>query len=105
VLTFGTLISRLYPINKRVKIDVYTRNGENIRDHLISVNYRHSTTFIEIEGGYSRSKQKMLSTICSYIELPQLINNIRKIDNDAFITVQLVSGVDGKMAVFRQGSE
>jgi uncharacterized membrane-anchored protein YitT (DUF2179 family) len=104
VFVFGLMLGRLYPINKRVKVEVYSKNSETIRDHLFNVKYPHTLTFQEVEGGYSKNKYKSLFTICSYIELPRLINQIRKIDNDAFITVSSIYGVDGNMAVYRQGS-
>lgn len=104
VFVFGLLLNRLYPINKRVRIDVYSKNGETIRDHLFNAKYPHTLTFVDVEGAFSKNKYKSLFTICSYIELPRLINQISKIDKDAFISVTSIYGVEGNMAVYRQGS-
>jgi uncharacterized membrane-anchored protein YitT (DUF2179 family) len=98
------LLGRLYPINKRVQVNVYGGNTEAIRDALFKNNYPHTLTFIDVEGGYSRKKYRSMVTICSYIELPRLINKIKNVDEDAFITITSIHGVEGKMSIYRQGS-
>jgi uncharacterized membrane-anchored protein YitT (DUF2179 family) len=103
-LFFGFLLSYFYPINKWVKVEIHGKNNEMIRDYLFNSNYKHSLTFIKTEGGYSRQESKMLVTICSYVELPRIINKIRQVDHDAFITVSYIRGIDGNMSVYRQGS-
>lgn len=87
-----------------MRVDVHSKNSELIRNHLFDAKYPHALTFVEVEGGYNKNKYKSLFTICSYIELPRLINQIRKVDSDAFITVFSILGVEGNMAVLRQGS-
>jgi uncharacterized membrane-anchored protein YitT (DUF2179 family) len=39
-----------------------------------------------------------------YIEVPNLVRHVRKVDEKALITVTTVSDVDGYMKVYRQGS-
>lgn len=104
VFVFGMLLNRLYPINKRVQINIYSRNSEAIKDHLFSIHYPHSLTFIDVEGAHSQAKYRSIITICSNIELPKIINQIRKVDNNAFVSVTSIHGVEGNMAVYRQGS-
>ena len=104
VLVFGLLLNRTYPINKKVQVNVYGKNTEAIRDSLYKNKYQHTITLVDVEGGYSRTKYRSLLTICSYIELPKLINQMKKTDPEAFITITSIHGVEGKMSVYRQGS-
>jgi uncharacterized membrane-anchored protein YitT (DUF2179 family) len=39
-----------------------------------------------------------------YIEMPNLVRHIRKVDEKALVTVTPVSDVDGHMKIYRQGS-
>lgn len=46
---------------------------------------------------YGSSNSKTLETICSYIDLPILMSNIREIDPIGLITIFSIFGVDGEL--------
>jgi uncharacterized membrane-anchored protein YitT (DUF2179 family) len=39
-----------------------------------------------------------------YIEVPNLVRHIKKIDDRALVIVSTVNDVDGQMKIYRQGS-
>jgi uncharacterized membrane-anchored protein YitT (DUF2179 family) len=39
-----------------------------------------------------------------YVEMPNLVRHIRKVDDKALVIVTRVSDVDGNMKIYRQGS-
>ena len=101
---FSFLLSRLFPLNQSVKVEIYSSKIEDIRIHLYEDQYIHAGTIIQAQGAYSLKKTSILTTICMMPELPKLIAHVRDIDENSLITVYKVSDIDGKIQVFQQGS-
>jgi uncharacterized membrane-anchored protein YitT (DUF2179 family) len=104
VVVFGILVNSFYPIKKQVRVEIYSDDYEKIRKHLFDLHYLHSLTITSAMGGYSLKQKSIIVTVCLYIELPKLIREIRVVDEQCLITVTDISGIDGKLSIYRQGS-
>ncbi|XQP55208.1 MAG: YitT family protein [Mycoplasmoidaceae bacterium] len=104
MLIFTAIYKKLYPNTRRCKVEVYSPKAKQIRDLLYKNHYVHGSSLTDRVGGYSNKKQKMFITICSATELPMIIDQINKIDNDSTITISKLEAVDGPFNLQRQGS-
>jgi uncharacterized membrane-anchored protein YitT (DUF2179 family) len=59
----------------------------------------------KMTGAYTGKNKDMLWTVCLYVETPNIIRLIRKVDDKATILISTVRGVDGTFKIYRQGSE
>lgn len=92
-------INHLFPKHKIIKVNIYSEKVDEIRNYLIETNYSHALTINNTIGGYSWTSKKNIETICMYIELPEIINKIRKVDSEALIATQRIVDLDGKIAI------
>lgn len=104
VIVFGLVLNVIFPRHKMVKIEVHSLKINEIRKHLLDVNYVHTTTILDVTGGYSMTPKKMMVTISMYIEMPTIVNHIRMIDKDCLIVIYPIIDLDGKMSIQKQGS-
>jgi len=98
-ILMGLIYNHYFPKHKIIKVQVYSNKVREIRNHLIDENYSHALTINNTIGGYKWTSNQNIDTVCMYIELPELIYQIRKIDEDCLITTQRIIDVDGYMAV------
>lgn len=105
VLIFGIIVNNVYPINKKVRVDIHSTKIKDIRNHLVRTGFAHPTTIVDVVGGFSKKKRKTLYTICMFVEVQNLIKNINDIDPSAFVSVTPVQGVSGFMHIPKQGSD
>ncbi len=95
----GIIFNFYFPKHKTVKVQIYSTKVMEIRDNLMALKYNHALTINNSIGGYSLKENKNFYTICMFVELPELIYAIRKIDKDCLIVTTRVIGLDGFMAV------
>lgn len=81
-----------------VQILVFSANYKEIGDHIIH-NVRRGVTALESVGWYSQNPGKVLLIIARKHQMNEVINEIRKIDKKAFISVSTA------MSVFGEGFE
>lgn len=104
IIIFGFTLNKYFPLNKNVKVEIFSDSQTEIRNYLYQNNYTHPLSIFDNTGGYSLRQHKMLMTICMYIELPKLINNIRDIDKNCLIVATIIDDIDGTVNVWQQGS-
>jgi len=98
-IVIGLLINWLFPKYKIIKISIYSDKIEDLKEQLMNSNYNHSISVREASGGLVWTSKENIETICMYLELPKLINNVRKVDTDALIIIQKIDDLDGKMII------
>lgn len=81
-----------------VQILVFSANYQEIADHIIH-NVRRGVTALESVGWYSQNPGKVLLIIARKYQMNEVINEIRRIDKKAFISVSTA------MSVFGEGFE
>jgi uncharacterized membrane-anchored protein YitT (DUF2179 family) len=85
-----------------VRVEVYSNKTNQINDYLKRIKYTHPSTIFNATGGYSGVSTKVFLTICMVAELPQLIQEIRKIDTSGLISSSYIADIDGRMTMQRQ---
>ena len=95
----GLIYNYFFPRSKIVKVQIYSQKAQDIAFSLIEKDWNYkiiiSQTTSDTLGGSSSNKS--LETVCSYIDLPTLISNIRDVDNEGLITIYSTFGVDGEL--------
>lgn len=95
----GMIINIFFPKTRFVMIKIHSKKIEEIREHLILSHYSKGFSFYNIIGGYSLKEHKVLETTCMFIDLPRIIDIIRKVDKNALVTAIKISDIDGTMCV------
>ena len=96
IVTFWTYNS-LFPKEKIISTKIYGHEILDIVNFLNSKNFTHSMTINKSFGGYSGKDNYNLEIVCQYLELPQLLSDIRKVSSDALVIITIVKGIDGRM--------
>ncbi len=95
VLFTGTVVSHLFPRYNFAEIKVFTDKIEEVRLALLNDKATHSMSIQETMGGYSLAKKRMIVSVTMYVEIPNLIRIIRKIDKDCLVSITRIRGIDG----------
>ena len=95
----GLIYNYFFPRSKIVKVQIYSQKAQDIAFSLIEKDWNYkiiiSQTTTDTLGGSSSNKS--LETVCSYIDLPTLISNIRDVDSEGLVTIYSTFGVDGEL--------
>ncbi|MCQ2796768.1 MAG: YitT family protein [Bacilli bacterium] len=81
--------------NNACIIDIVTTHYKEIDDYIIKVLDRTST-IMNAEGGFSKKKYKLVRFVVDKRSLPEIRDQIAKIDNKAFVTVSSANLVLGE---------
>ena len=95
-LVFGYTVDMILAGNKQSsQVFIIPPKYEEITTAL---NYElgRGVTLLDSEGGYTHRRSKMVMVVCSNRETPTVLNFVKRIDPDAFITVGSVMGVYGR---------
>lgn len=96
IVTFWTY-NALFPKEKIISTKIYGDKILDIVKFLNSKNFNHSMTINKSVGGYSGKDNYNLEIVCQYLELPQLLSDVRKVSSDALVIITIVKGIDGRM--------
>ncbi|HJC78158.1 MAG TPA: YitT family protein, partial [Candidatus Alistipes merdipullorum] len=95
-LVFGYTVDMILAGNKQSnQIFIITPHYDEITLRL-NRDLGRGVTLIESEGGYTHHRSKMVMVICARRETLTVMNFVRQIDPDAFMTVGSVMGVYGR---------
>lgn len=89
----------LFPKDKKVKLSIYSNNINEIRDYFYSQKFNHALTINNNIGGYSLEKKQSIEIVCLYMEVPILLDWIKKVDDKAFTTISSLMGINGTLSV------
>lgn len=94
IFVSSKVIDMLHTRHIKLTLMIITTRGEELRRRLIEALFR-GVTVIEVEGGYSHKKRKMLIMVISRIELEDVKQIIREIDPTAFVNITQTREVMG----------
>lgn len=77
------------------QIFVFTRRYAELSDVIITHTH-HSATVLDATGWYSKEGIKIVLVVCRKRESAQMLNMVRQVDPDAFVSMGSVMGVYGK---------
>ncbi|MGL5591164.1 MAG: YitT family protein [Mycoplasmoidaceae bacterium] len=89
----------LFPKDKKVKITIYSNKINEIRDYFYSEKFNHALTINKNIGGYSLEEKQSIEIVCLYMEIPILLDWIKKVDDQAFTTISSLLGINGTLSV------
>ncbi len=96
MLTFSVLIDYVLLGNKSsVQILVFSKKYEEIANHIVN-DVKRGVTALQSVGWYSQAESKVLLIILRKNQMNEVINNIKKIDKEAFISVSTAHNVFGE---------
>ncbi len=94
----GLIYNYFFPRNKIIKVQLYSKKSEDVVLSLLEKEWTYKVVISNNSDSLAGdSNSKTLETVCSYIDLPILISNIREIDATGLITIYSIFGVDGEL--------
>ncbi|MBZ4195213.1 DUF2179 domain-containing protein [Mycoplasma tauri] len=97
---FVIYLNGLFPRFKIVQFKVYTHRLDEIKESIVTDKKTiNSFTIQKGEGGYSGKKLEIISSITLYRQIPRLIKKVREVDDEALITINDISSIDGKIYI------
>jgi uncharacterized membrane-anchored protein YitT (DUF2179 family) len=95
------VVDRVHTAYKRVRLEIVTSNGEEVKQELIS-HYIRGITLVDGIGAYTGSKRTVLLMVTQAHEVYDVQKTILTIDPDAFISmtpVQLLAGKFNRVVI------
>ena len=86
IFVSGKVIDMLHTRHIKLTLMIITTQGERMRQRLLDELYR-GVTVLDVEGGYSHKKRKMLMMVLSHYELTDVKRVIREVDPTAFVNI------------------
>ncbi len=81
--------------SKAFKAEIISENAETINEQ-VRKRLNRTTTFINVIGGYSGEKKKMVMITFTIREYSEILNIINTIDKDAFVTISSAHEINGE---------
>ena len=88
------MISAFHRRYERVTLQVTTQKGDEIIEAYIAA-YKHGLSKLEAIGGYSKARMQVLHTVVSSYEVNDIIQLMKKIDNDIIVNIMRTEGFHG----------
>lgn len=98
-VVLGTTLNKFFPKYQMCKVEILSKNVDEIRNEIIESQKPYSLSISTVEGGYSKLPQKSLVTNCMYIDAPNLLKLVRKHDANALFILTIIKNIDGFMYV------
>lgn len=92
-----TFINFYYPKYKPSVLKIYSAKPEAITNRLIELHYPHQLNVyrsIQLISG-KEFNTYVIETVARYVEVPKIVYEVRKVDSDALLTVNMLHGIDG----------
>jgi uncharacterized membrane-anchored protein YitT (DUF2179 family) len=94
IFVSSKVIDKLHTRHIKLTLMIITTRGPEMRQRLIEELYR-GVTVLDVEGGFSQKKRKMLMMVISRIELEDVKRLIHEIDPTAFVNITQTREVMG----------
>ncbi|GHU31669.1 hypothetical protein FACS1894166_03540 [Bacilli bacterium] len=92
-----------YPTNRIVKLEIYTSRANDVIKRMLDIQYAHSATLNNSQNIKHKKPASTIVTYCLFNEIPRIVEEVRRADEDSFITCIPVTGVNGFFNEYRQG--
>lgn len=96
ILVNGLLINMLYPKYKKVILNIDTKDPKIISQWLIDSEYWHPYKIKESISGYTKQSIYTISSIVLLLESDDIVENIKKVDPTAWISISPISKIHGR---------
>ena len=92
-----TFINFYYPKYKPSVLKIYSAKPEAITAKLIELHYPHQLNVyrsVQLISG-KEFNTYVIETVARYVEVPKIVYEVRKVDSEALLTVNMLHGIDG----------
>lgn len=94
ILITTVVIDKIHTSYQFLSVEVITNDSQTMIDEIL-VKIHRGITIIRAEGAFSHSEKKILVIVISAYEMHSLIQIVRQIDSNAFITSKPVKNIYG----------
>ncbi|QKT05414.1 DUF2179 domain-containing protein [Mycoplasma sp. OR1901] len=96
-VVYIAVLNKLYPKFKLVKVEIYSMKKHNQIAKVISSDKKivSGLTKFKAKGGYSSGGYYVITSITLFRQVNRIISDVRKVDEDAFISITDVRSIDG----------
>lgn len=101
IFSSSLFIDWTFPKQKKVEMQIFTKDPEKIYELFKSHNYRFTWTEISGKGGYTNSHIKIVSTMTTFYEYKQWVPLIKQIEPNVFITIKPIIKIQGQFIPFK----
>ena len=92
---FTIIVNKFFPKYKKVKIEIYSDKIEWIVEHFKKIGYVHSFNIFYGISGYTHKDLGKIETIALYLEKEYIFEQIKSIDNNAWICTSNIHDLNG----------
>ncbi|WLP85669.1 YitT family protein [Mycoplasma seminis] len=92
------MLDKLYPKFKLVRVQIFTKNAEQVRSMINNDNkIVTGMTIFPAKGGYKGEDLEVITSIALFRHVLRIIKDVRSVDPDAFISVSDIKSIDGNI--------
>ncbi|MFV8470001.1 YitT family protein [Mycoplasma sp. 654] len=92
------ILDKLYPKFKLVRVQIFTKNADLIRNIINNDNkIVTGMTIFPAKGGYKGEDLQVITSIALFRHVLRIIKDVRKCDENAFISVSEIKSIDGNI--------
>ncbi|MHA3846176.1 YitT family protein [Mycoplasma sp. VS276A1] len=92
------MLDKLYPKFKLVRVQIFTKNADQIKDIINNDNkIVTGMTIFPGKGGYKGEDIQVITSIALFRHVLRIIKDVRKCDENAFISVSEIKSIDGNI--------
>ncbi len=94
-ITMNIIVDKVHTGYKRVKVEIITATGEEVKAKLLS-SYEHGITMYDAVGAYTGDAKTVLTMVTQSHEVYDVKRSVLSVDEHAFITITPVRHLNGK---------
>ncbi|ADE19840.1 conserved hypothetical protein [Mycoplasma crocodyli MP145] len=95
-IVFVMVLGKLFPKFKLVRVEIYSMYSEEIKEAVTSDSKTvNGVTLFSAKGGFKGEELNVVTSVALFKQVPRIIKNVRKVDNDAFVSISEIKSIDG----------
>ncbi|UUD37055.1 Uncharacterized BCR, YitT family COG1284 [Mycoplasmopsis californica] len=95
VFILTTVVDLIYPKYKKVQLQIYTDNPQDIVRYFDYINYWHAYTITEGIGGYTKKTKYIVTTVVLLLEAKHLVRDLKTVSPKLWFSVSPVRNTEG----------
>ncbi|GHU35208.1 hypothetical protein FACS1894166_13460 [Bacilli bacterium] len=103
MIIYGIVLNRFYPISKYAKVEIYSRKFEEVGRYLTDIGFSHKFDIGVASRFSTRKETHKLVTICTVMEVHELMRQVRMIDDYAAVSIIELSSFSGQIKTYQIG--
>lgn len=88
------VINFTYIKNKKILLEIVTQKGDLLSDLIIN-KFNTTCTIMDVVGGFTKNEKKQLNMVITHGKLKNIMNDIKEIDPESFVSVFEVDSLYG----------